>query len=332
MTRGEMSGSFTYTSEPHSAPRLFSQTLPTRGVPLTLMSDPRVVRGNTHSLARKISKARSEEIKEKRTARILEQRAHEDEESSNMPFYSFVTKPFAEEDIDIMKYLVEPEDVIVPKKECTTQVDEFRPLPAPSKYIPRKTGIDKYTQVEDERELFVFDLEVAPMLEVIVRKTIEQAVVEVEQEFELNKLHDEVARYEEIMSNESNWMKEQENNIKKKQDDIREKLNSILATKAAERQIKLGVAGFQMIDQLFPALFENIHSDNVTHGIWQIPDTENARKNVLPSAISEVQQQLQALSVAEMMVNGMVNGFFFPLKIKIFNCCNRYPSRCCNIF
>lgn len=299
-----MSGSFTYTSEPHSAPRLYSQTMPVRGVPLTIMSDPRVVRGNTHSLARKISKARSDEIKEKKTVKILEKRAAEEEESYNMPFYSFVTKPFAEEDVDIMKYLVEPEDAIVLTKECTTQVDEFKPLPAPLSYIPRKTGVDKHTQVEDERELFVFDLEVAPMLEVIVRKTLEQAVVEVEQEYELHLLHNEVARYEEIMHNESNWMQEQESNIKKKQEDIRQQLHDILATKAAERQIKLGVAGIQMINQLVPAMLDSIHSESVENGTWYLPDNENVQKNILPNIILDTSRQVQSLMNAENVVDG----------------------------
>jgi hypothetical protein len=44
--------------------------------------------------------------------------------------------------------------------------------PSPS-YIPKKTGIDAATQVEDY-ELFNFDKEVAPILDVIVSKTLEE--------------------------------------------------------------------------------------------------------------------------------------------------------------
>jgi hypothetical protein len=268
------------------------------------MSDPRVIRGNTHSLARKISKARSDDIKEKKVVKVLEQRANQDEEPANTPFYSFVTKPFAEEDVDIMKYLVEREDVVVPTKDCPTQVDEFKPLPAPSQYIPRKTGVDKFTQVEDQSELFVFDREVAPMLDVIVRKTLEQAIVEVEQEFELNMLQKEVARYEEIMSNESNWMKDQENAIKRKQEEIRQQLNNILATKAAERQIKLGVAGIQMINQLVPVMLESIHNENITNGVWYLPEEEDTRRNIIPQILSDMAQRIEGLKEAEEVVNG----------------------------
>ena len=43
--------------------------------------------------------------------------------------------------------------------------------PSPS-FIPKKIGIDAATQVEDY-ELFNFDIEVVPILDVIVTKTLE---------------------------------------------------------------------------------------------------------------------------------------------------------------
>lgn len=39
------------------------------------------------------------------------------------------------------------------------QTDEFKPRPPSAKYVPKKTGIDRSTQVEDN-ELFDFDREV----------------------------------------------------------------------------------------------------------------------------------------------------------------------------
>lgn len=49
----------------------------------------------------------------------------------------------------------------------------FHERPASPAYVPKKTGIDAATQVEDY-ELFNFDREVVPILDVIVSKTLEE--------------------------------------------------------------------------------------------------------------------------------------------------------------
>lgn len=51
--------------------------------------------------------------------------------------------------------------------------------PPSPKYIPKKTGIDTATQVED-LELFDFSREVRPIVNVIVTKTLEQSMLEIE--------------------------------------------------------------------------------------------------------------------------------------------------------
>jgi len=46
------------------------------------------------------------------------------------------------------------------------------PRPATPPYIPKKTGIDKITQIEDY-DLFDYDREVQPILNVLLSKTVE---------------------------------------------------------------------------------------------------------------------------------------------------------------
>ena len=54
-------------------------------------------------------------------------------------------------------------------------------------YIPRKSGIDAETHIE-EGDVFNFDREIDPVIKVIVDKTCEQALMEVEQESYLSNL------------------------------------------------------------------------------------------------------------------------------------------------
>ncbi|KAM3141691.1 hypothetical protein pb186bvf_006296 [Paramecium bursaria] len=93
-----------------------------------------------------------------------------------------------------------------------TQTDEFKPKPKEPDYVPKKTGIDAATQVEDY-ELFDFDREVTPILDVICTKTLEQACLEIEQEEEYQamirfkdafdkKRQNEKQRQKEVVENE----------------------------------------------------------------------------------------------------------------------------------
>ncbi len=43
--------------------------------------------------------------------------------------------------------------------DCKVQTDVFHPRPETPKYVPKKTGIDKITQIEDY-DLFDYDREV----------------------------------------------------------------------------------------------------------------------------------------------------------------------------
>ena len=53
--------------------------------------------------------------------------------------------------------------------------------------MPKKTGIDKITQIEDY-DLFHYDEEVQPILNVLLSKSIDQAILEVEEEQELESI------------------------------------------------------------------------------------------------------------------------------------------------
>ena len=89
-------------------------------------------------------------------------------------------------DVQTDLYLEELTDKI-PEAEATTQTDAFLDRAPSPLYIPQKTGLDQATQI-DAGDLFDFDLEVRPLLEVLVGKTLEQSLLEVMEEEELATL------------------------------------------------------------------------------------------------------------------------------------------------
>lgn len=76
------------------------------------------------------------------------------------------------------------------------------PVPLFQPKMPSKDCC-KYTQIFDgDPELFDFDCEVEPMLNVLCDKTLEQAQMEVLEEEELNIIKDQAKAYEEVRNAE----------------------------------------------------------------------------------------------------------------------------------
>jgi hypothetical protein len=80
--------------------------------------------------------------------------------------------------------LTEQNRVIPEEVDVKCQTDDFMQKPPSPKYVPKKTGINKSTQIGDY-DLFDYDREVQPILDVLLNKTVEQAILEVEEETEL---------------------------------------------------------------------------------------------------------------------------------------------------
>jgi hypothetical protein len=83
-------------------------------------------------------------------------------------------------------YLEELVDQIF-EQDSGTQTEALEELPVPPIFMPKPIGEDVATSIE-EGELFDFELAVEPLLEVIVGKALEQALMEVLEEEELERL------------------------------------------------------------------------------------------------------------------------------------------------
>ncbi|XP_053674343.1 radial spoke head protein 3 homolog [Anopheles nili] len=74
-----------------------------------------------------------------------------------------------------------------PELDAGCQTDLFLHRPPSPPYVPAKTGCDAATEILDG-ELFDFDTEVQPIIEVLVSRTLEQALVEVLHEEEIAEM------------------------------------------------------------------------------------------------------------------------------------------------
>ncbi|RHY29449.1 hypothetical protein DYB32_005121 [Aphanomyces invadans] len=92
----------------------------------------------------------------------------------------------------------------VDETEVSTQTDSFLPNDKHKKpFVLKKTGVDVSTEIAEADNLFDFDEEVAPLLTVLVNKTLKQALCEVEWEEELKYIALYLVRSEELHTNKA---------------------------------------------------------------------------------------------------------------------------------
>ena len=108
----------------------------------------------------------------------------------------FIPKPErVHEGIDIFKNLIEEEKKVV-TVDLGIQSDEivYDENENEENFLPQKLGKDVGTQILDD-DLFDFDRDVQPLLTVIVGKTLEQSMLEIEQEEEIQNLREAKLMY-----------------------------------------------------------------------------------------------------------------------------------------
>lgn len=305
MTSLRMPTEYLYSTAPQAVKPSKKSKADVDSVPLQMLADPRVVKGNTHSLARQVAlanKSLSEGRKPVELGKTVDPKVE-----SCLPSYSFFSTPFVQDDIDISVYLTE-----VPResKKCdgtSTQTDFFQERPETPPYVARKTGIDNSTQVDDVTELFDFNREVAPLVEVIVQKTLEQALFEVKAEMELLKLQNDVQIYVDHVAKENEWsqLKLQETKVEfsNKQNELKKKQ----AEAKEQTKIRTIVAGLQLVRQIVPDILDGISSDFFSTGAWKRADEEVIASQIIFPIVADVRDRYEVHGVSYALADELLN-------------------------
>merc|ERR1719203_2707955 len=198
----------------------------------SLMNDRRVVRGNTYAALVAPQPDMAEVQKQREAQRRRLMKASQKERRAGTP------EPVAGRkhmDIQTDSYLEELTERTV-EFEAETQTDINLDRPVSPLFMPAKIGVDIETQIE-EGELFDFDVECEPVLEVLVGKTLEQSMMEVLEEEELESLRRHQEDFEKRRNSEMLEVQRMEAAEKRRADEMERRLNQ----QAAQREQDLSV-------------------------------------------------------------------------------------------
>ena len=135
-----------------------------------LMADPKIKSMNPINQEQEYIRLEKERIK---IDNMHSQLVNFKKNKKRMTPYDIKPSPNPRIDANLQFFLTDPNNQPAITKIIDTQTDGFEERPPSPIYIPKKTGIDACTQVEDN-ELFDFDREVTPLVNVITTKTLEQ--------------------------------------------------------------------------------------------------------------------------------------------------------------
>lgn len=305
-------GTYTFASQPRAVqqrkkyrdanPIDQSQGPPQYG---NIMYDRRIVRGNTYAQHTLPAHAQPDPIEiqrqqENRRRAIARKRAKE----QLRPRSPDPVEGRKHIDVQTELYLEELSDR-VEEADVEVQTDAFLDRPPSPMYVPAKTGVDITTQIL-EGDLFDFDIEVKPILEVLVGKTVEQALLEVMEEEELANLRSQQRAFEELRNAElveQQRLEEQERRHREEKE-RRMKQQREIVKKEKETSDKIAARAFAQsyLADLVPTVFGTL-SDN---GYFYDPVERDIEQGFMPWLIDQVQVQLQKSQLGRLVLDGII--------------------------
>lgn len=256
------------------------------------MYDRRVVRGNTYAQLilpltaqpdpveiQRAQEARRRALAKKRAKDLLRPRTPEPVEGRKNI------------EVQTELYLEELSDH-VEEKDMECQTDAFLDRPPTPLFIPAKTGVDVSTQIL-EGELFDFDLEVKPLLEVLIGKTVEQALLEVMEEEELASLRAQQRAFEELRNAElaeAQRLEEQERRHREEKERRKQQQREkLLKEKETAEKVAARAFAQQYLADLIPSVFSSLR-DN---GYFYDPVERDVETVFIPWVMDEVEKTLK---------------------------------------
>jgi len=305
------SGTYTFSSKPRAVQQRkkyrdpYEKENEPQSMYGNIMYDRRIVRGNTYAQnvlpvssqpdpieIQKQQEARRRAIARKRSKQQLKSQTPEPLEGRKHI------------DIQTELYLEELTDR-VEEADISTQTDAFLDRPPTPLFIPAKTGIDASTQIL-EGELFDFDLEVKPILEVLVGKTLEQSLLEVMEEEELANLRAQQRQFEELRNAElveTQRLEEQERRHREeKERRMRQQIDVLKKEKETTEKLAARAFAQSYLQDLVPSVFGTLHD----HGYFYDPVERDVETQFMPWLMESVTVELNKTRVARAVLDSII--------------------------
>uniref|UniRef100_A0A8C4X2W2 Radial spoke head 3 n=1 Tax=Erpetoichthys calabaricus TaxID=27687 RepID=A0A8C4X2W2_ERPCA len=187
-------------------------------------------------------------------------------------------------------YLEELSDRII-VSDVSSQTDNLLDRPATPLFIPAKSGKDVDTQIL-EGELFDFDIEVKPILEVMVGKIIEQSLLEVSQEEELATFRAQQRAFEELRNAELAEAQRLEEQERRRREEKERRLKQQREVIQKEKETVEKIAAQTFAKHYLADLITSVYCRLWNGGYFYDPVERDVETKFMPWLMKEVDQAM----------------------------------------
>ena len=297
----QQQGEFSYTSEPRAAPvkakGKYRDENDADATSQNLMSDPRVVRGSTY--AAKVTT--QDDRKNSKVPKRMRRGMGGSRRSGTPPPVPGRSHMDIQTD-DVLEVLTD-KPVELDMETQTPAVYDRPPSPL---FVRAKIGHDMETQIRSG-DLFNFDLEVMPILEVLVGKTLHVSMLEIMQEEELSAIASQQAEFDTIRNIELAEVQRLEAELKRRSQEKERRVEQETKRKLARRALEEKIAARSFSQQYLGSLHTGVFETLIAEGFLYDPVRKEVEELFLADVINNLKKQADAYVAAETCAAELIN-------------------------
>lgn len=196
----------------------------------------------------------------------------------------------------------------VPEEEVGTQTDPTKDRPPTPLFVPRPSGNDASTQIEPG-DLFDFDTEVGPVLDVLVGKTLNHALIEVLQEDELAGMRKQQEAFAALRAAELAEVQRLESEVRRRQEERARRVQQERDRVRHQAEVQRKVAAAAFARSYLVSMRYSVLSQLAEQGHFYDPRRREIETEFMPQLFSAVSARATARGAergAAALVDGII--------------------------
>ncbi|RLN50347.1 hypothetical protein BBJ29_007812 [Phytophthora kernoviae] len=189
-----------------------------------------------------------------------------------------------------------------PEVDADTQTDALLDLHPPVSFVPIPSGVDAATQIEGG-DLFDFDLEVEPILEVLVGKTLELGMLELLEEIELHEIRQRQELFEQARNAELAEVQRLEAEAKRRFAEKQRRLDEETARLVAQAELEEKVVARASAKQYLANLHAQVFDTLVESGHFFDPLAKDIKQHFLPEMFENAAARANQLDASRKVLD-----------------------------
>jgi len=273
-----------------------------------IMYDRRVVRGNTYAaqVVTQNAQREAEQLRIEHERQVRRKAAMRKKLSSQIAKPNTPPAVFGRVHMDVQTddYLEELSDRPI-ELDAETQTQAFLDRPPSPLFVPAKSGVDVWTQIE-ANDLFDFDLEVTPLLEVLVGKTLEVSMLELMEEEELAEIKKRQEDFQQRRNAELIEVQRLEAEAKRKMEEKQRRFDQEKQRKEERSMLREKIAARSFATSYLSGMYTDVFDDLENEGEFYDPITKQVEENFLPWLTNIVQTNLNQVLTSKMVMESIL--------------------------